>query len=61
MNFVLRVTSGSGCSVGGTRLVTHATFVLIYVLTTPVLAKDTVAQGCWCVRVRSYAGLTRMQ
>jgi len=53
-----------GCLVGRTRLVVCVTF--IYVLTRcldPVLAgdaivrdtitSDTVAQGCWCFRIRT--------
>ena len=36
----------------------------LYVLTSclhPALSRDTIAQGYWCVRVSSYAGLTQMQ
>ena len=25
----------------------------------PVLAKDAISQGCWCVRARSNVGLTQ--
>jgi len=58
------VTNRSGCSVGGTRLVTRVTFVLGNVLTScldPVLTGDTTIQSCWHVKVRSYAILTQMQ
>ena len=42
---------------GTIRLVTCATLE-ISALTRPVVTRDTMEQGCWCIRIRSYARLT---
>jgi len=47
--------------VGRTRLVMHTTFVQISLLKTSETSahQRCYAQGCWCVRIRRYAGLSK--
>ena len=54
--FFVCVANGSWGE-GTIRLVTCATLE-INALTGPVVTRDTMEQGCWCIRVRSYARRT---